>query len=97
MSIASDRSHYSLNRSVEGEPRRKLSKLETAIANKMAYEWKNIFRNLTLNQNTDDHYLVQMKEFEHICSKFKVSFSNEEVNKLVDLFCDEIIYDKQSV
>jgi len=57
----------------------KLSKLETQIHNKLAYEWKSIFRAFTSADNED---MVELKEFDTLCQKYNTNLTMEELNKI---------------
>lgn len=52
---------------------------------KLAYEWKNIYRNLC-NRDTEDNFLVKISDFDKVCQIFKVNLTNEEVKKIRELF-----------
>lgn len=56
-------------------------KLGQALQAKLAYEWKNIYRNLA-HMDTDCTDLVELKDFDQICQKFKVNCTKEELKKI---------------
>lgn len=63
------------------------------INNKLAYEWKNIFRNI-LSVNSDNNSrqklgssdFVTLRDFDEVCQKFRVNFTKEELAKIQKLF-----------
>ena len=63
-------------------------KLGQALQAKLAYEWKNIYRNLA-HMDVDCTDLVDLKDFDHICQKFKVNCTREELKKIQRLCCDK--------
>lgn len=64
-----------------------LNAVEQLIAGKLGYEWKNIYRNF-VQVDFMESGMVELREFDQICLKFKVSFSKEELKKLKGLFCE---------
>ena len=58
---------------------------ENLMQSKLAYEWKNIYRNL-LQHNKDpektDNQLIDLKSFDLICQKFKVNLTKDELRKI---------------
>jgi len=66
----------------------KLSTLEKHLHTKLGYEWKNIYRNL-LQNDAEESGLVELREFDEVCLKFKVSFSKEELAKIRKQFGEE--------
>lgn len=63
------------------------------VSNKLAYEWKNVYRNI-LQVNTDSaareklgsSEYVSLRDFDEVCQKFRVNFTREELNKIQKLF-----------
>lgn len=59
------------------------------VSNKLAYEWKNVYRNI-LQVNADgaareklgSSDYVSMRDFDEVCQKFRVNFTREELNKI---------------
>ena len=59
------------------------------VSNKLAYEWKNVYRNL-LQVNADgaarekfgSSDYVGLRDFDEVCQKFRVNFTREELNKI---------------
>jgi len=60
-----------------------------ALTSKLAYEWKNIYKNL-LHVNEEmggqgrvgSGEYVTIRDFENVCQRFKVNFSREELKKI---------------
>jgi hypothetical protein len=68
-----------------------LTKDEQIIHNKIAYEWKGIFRDLTLGNldltaTKSDNDWVSINAFDKVCMKHRVGFSKEELKKIVKFF-----------
>ena len=60
-----------------------------ALTNKLAYEWKNIYKNLIhVNEEMGGQgrvgsgEYITIRDFNNVCQKFKVSFSREELKKM---------------
>ena len=70
------------------------SKFENTIIHKLGYEWKNIYRNLTLI-DSDSTGEVTLAQFEKACAKQQVSLSEYETRKLYSQYgedkCDKLI------
>ncbi len=58
---------------------------EKIIADKLAYEWKNIYRNL-LNMDFQETYTVDLKDFEQLCYRYKVLLTADELKRIYKLF-----------
>lgn len=69
-------SKYSANKSVFAR-----TKFEKLMIHKLGYEWKNIYRTLTL-LDPENLHVVTMNEFSHACDKHKVSILKQELQKL---------------
>lgn len=54
---------------------------EKQIASKLAYEWKNMYRNF-ISSDPSESNLIDAKEFESYCNKFKVRLTNEELHRI---------------
>lgn len=54
---------------------------EKQIASKLAYEWKNMYRNF-ISSDPNESNLIDAKEFESLCTRFKVRLSYEEVARI---------------
>lgn len=64
-----------------------LSKMEKVVAEKLAYEWKNLYR-CFVAQDTKDSGLVHISDFDAACLKFKINFTREEIRTIKKLFGD---------
>ena len=62
-----------------------LNLAEKQIKRKLAYEWKNIYRNL-VSQDQNETSLVDLNELDTLCVRFKVSLTQEELQKIRKLF-----------
>ena len=58
---------------------------EKIIADKLAYEWKNIYRNL-LNMDWQENFTVDIKDFEQLCHRFKVLLTSDDLKRIYKLF-----------
>jgi hypothetical protein len=67
--------------------KQELNAAELLIAGKLGYEWKNIYRNLT-QIDFSDTSLIELREFDDICYKFKARLTKNELSKLKKLFCE---------
>lgn len=85
----SDRKFLSLNETPSKLhlPAGMTEKLGQALQTKLAYEWKNIYRNLA-NMDLDCTDLVELKDFDQVCQKFKVNCTKEELKKIQRLCGD---------
>ena len=54
---------------------------EKQIASKLAYEWKNMYRNFISNDPSESN-LIDSKEFETYCIRFKVRLTTDELNRI---------------
>lgn len=66
-----------------------MNKHEKLVQRKLAYEWKNIYRNL-VSSDTEDSGCITLKEFDDVCLKFKVSFNKQELGWIRKMFADEL-------
>ena len=57
------------------------SKFEKLMIHKLGYEWKNIFRSL-VQQDESNTNAISLSEFSRICEKHSVSILNSELIKL---------------
>ena len=57
---------------------------EQIITNKIAYEWKNIYRQLISDSFGGE--VVDIRTFDGACLKFQVNFTREELRKIKNLF-----------
>lgn len=62
----------------------KLQNDEQVINNKLAYEWKSIFRGLM--QKTNSAQVVDVSTFDETCQKYNVNLTREELKKIKKLF-----------
>jgi len=64
-----------------------LNAKEKLISGKLGYEWKNIYRTLTHvdDQNTG---LIELREFDDICYRFKARLTKLELTMLKKQFCE---------
>ena len=60
-----------------------------ALTNKLAYEWKNIYKNLIhVNEEMGGQgrvgsgEYITIRDFDNVCQKFKVTFTREELKKI---------------
>lgn len=65
---------------------RELDPTELALANKLAYEWKFIYRAL-VNFDTENTGLVDIYDFDRACLENRINLTKEELNKLKKHFC----------
>lgn len=65
-----------------------MTKTEKVLSEKLAYEWKNLYRNFVA-QDPKDNGLINIKEFDQVCLKFKINFTREEMRQIKKLFGDE--------
>jgi hypothetical protein len=86
----SDRRFLSLNETPSrlNLPAGMTEKLGLALQTKLAYEWKNIYRSLA-HMDLDCTDLVDLKDFDQICQKFKVNCTKEELKKISRLCSDK--------
>ena len=61
-----------------------LNKAEIIIADKLGYEWKNIYRNLVQSSNNDGG-CIGLTEFDNVCYQFKVCFTKDELVRISKL------------
>jgi hypothetical protein len=63
------------------KPKPRLSNIDQQIQTRLAYEWKNIYRQLCL-QDKDETFLVKISEFDQTCEKFRTNLSREELKRI---------------
>lgn len=68
----------------------KLSKQEQKLSDRLAYEWKNIYR-MCYSRDIEQTGLIDIKDFDDICLQLKVRLSREELGQLQELFGQEAI------
>lgn len=58
------------------------------MAHKLAYEWKNIYRTLSNNNNMsqETHGIVKIGEFQKVCQRSGIEFDKKELVKMVNNF-----------
>jgi hypothetical protein len=63
-----------------------LNPQEKLVAGKLGYEWKNIYRNLT-QIDAEDTGLIELREFDEVCYRFKARLTKDELSRLKKQFC----------
>lgn len=58
-----------------------MDKMEVIISSKLAYEWKNIFRQL-YKMDLGDSGLVELYDFDRTCLMYNINLSKEEIGKI---------------
>jgi len=76
--------------------KKQLTKQELQIKDKLAYEWKNIFRYLAMN-NAEGDDLVDLREFDNVCLRYNASLTNEDMKRLQAWFCEPVALDQDPV
>ncbi len=64
---------------------RNLNSTEKIIQQKLAYEWKNVYRNLVAADENDSG-CIDILDFDKQCLKFQVSFTKEELRRIAKSF-----------
>lgn len=72
-----------------------------SLTNKLAYEWKHIYRALAklCSVRDDSQNLVSLRQFDAICKKFNVSMHKEDLKQLQKLFSagDDTLIDFEKI
>lgn len=67
-----------------------LSKIEKNFADKLAYEWRHLYRTLLL-KDIDDTGLVDINEFDEECLRLNIQFINQDIKQLLDLYGEHTV------
>lgn len=61
------------------------SRAEKRLVDKLAYEWKNLYRGFA-SADPEGTGLISLSDLDEACSRLKIRLTNEDIRQISDLY-----------